>query len=132
RALGRRRRGAVAQRARAARRGAASGHPPALLVGRRRATPGVRAGRGAARLRKAVTTAPRRQRRHPRRLDRRSERTMSDQRIVGLVAASTPAFVTQVFASWRAGAAVVVLRAEVDHERLRLAGGSEVLVPGAG
>ena len=57
---------------------------------------------------------------------------MSDQRIVGLVAASSPAFVTQVFASWRAGAAVVALRAEDDHERLRLAGGSEVLVPGAG
>ena len=50
---------------------------------------------------------------------------MSDQRIVGLVAASSPAFVTQVFASWRAGAAVVALRAEDDHERLRLAGQEE-------
>lgn len=57
---------------------------------------------------------------------------MSDQRIVGLVAASSPAFVTQVFASWRAGAAVVALRAEDDHERLRLAGASEVVVPSAG
>jgi len=56
---------------------------------------------------------------------------MNDQRIVGLVAASSPAFVTQVFASWRAGAAVVALRAEDDHERLRLAGASEVVVPSA-
>lgn len=57
---------------------------------------------------------------------------MDDQRIVGLVAQNSPDFVAQAFASWKAGAGIVTLRAADDVERLRFAGGSEVRVPHPG
>lgn len=57
---------------------------------------------------------------------------MDDQRIVGLVATSSPDFVARAFASWREGAGIVTLRSKDDHERLRSSGGSEVVVPDAG
>ncbi|HTV17229.1 MAG TPA: AMP-binding protein, partial [Polyangiaceae bacterium] len=57
---------------------------------------------------------------------------MIDRPVVGLVAVGSPDFVTQAFACWKAGAAVVALRSKDDQERLRLAGGSEIRTPAAG
>lgn len=57
---------------------------------------------------------------------------MIDRPVVGLVAVSSPDFVARAFACWEAGAAVVALRSRDDHERLRLAGGSEIQVAAAG
>jgi len=57
---------------------------------------------------------------------------MIDRPVVGLVAVGSPDFVTQAFACWKAGAAVVALRSKDDDERLRLAGGTEIRVPAPG
>src|SRR5688572_13234749 len=70
--------------------------------------------------------------RQARRAVRRSGDSMIDRPVVGLVANNSPDFVAQAFACWKAGAAVVALRSKEDHERLRLAGGSEVRVPAPG
>jgi non-ribosomal peptide synthetase component E (peptide arylation enzyme) len=58
--------------------------------------------------------------------------SMDDQRIVGLVATSSPDFVTRIFQSWQAGLGVVTLRTSEDRERLSLTGAAEVVVPDAG
>src|SRR5688572_8320861 len=59
-------------------------------------------------------------------------RSMDDQRIVGLVATSSPDFVARAFASWQAGLGIVTLRTSDDRERLSVAGGREVIVPEPG
>jgi acyl-CoA synthetase (AMP-forming)/AMP-acid ligase II len=57
---------------------------------------------------------------------------MNAHRMVGLVAENSPDFVARAFSCWAAGAAIVALRSEHDHERASRVGASEVIVPKPG